>query len=148
VSETYGQPGHVPGDYDAACDAVGDGDFATIERHGVRVLVVATQQVSLAQVGVETWLVSNGSEIQAEIAAKARSGRKRWKATFEVGLAGAIVLDATTTVARAAEGAIARIAIAAGTYAIETICTEVGSTHVSLARLVPDARRPRARSRR
>lgn len=143
VAPTYGTPEHARGDYERACDAETTGDFGLLDRGDG--LVVAAPQVSVALVDGQVWLVSSGAELEVELAAAIRTGRKKWKPTFQVGDGGLVVLDATRTIERAEEGARLDLTVPAGRYAIEAQTVSVGAAEVRVLRLVP-AKAGRARA--
>jgi len=135
ASTTFGMPGHIPGDYEAAVSAAAEADFGPFDWRGALAVVVGAPQVSLALVKGGVWLVVGGSELDVELASKERAGRKKWKRPLEVGDGGLVVLDAATTVNRAAEDALARVALAPGLYAVEAQTAKVGTSTVSVLRL-------------
>lgn len=135
ASATFGTPEHVPGDYEAAVSAIAHADFAALDWHGTLALVVGAQQVSIALVKDGLWLVAGGSELDVELASKERRGRKKWKRPLEIADGGLVVLDAATTTARAAEDALACVALAPGVYAVEAQTASVGARTVSVLRL-------------
>jgi len=115
--------------------ATGETEFAALDWHGALAVVVGAPQVSMALVKDGLWLVVGGSELDVELASKERRGRKKWKRPLEIADGGLVVLDAATTITRAAEDALARVALAPGVYAVEAQTATVGASTVSVLRL-------------